>query len=455
VFDRQFGYWPVPACCTGTYAANMTFTDLTPERCSPDAFDSVSLPSTASDSQLPFEGVEKRLIVQFSTKTLSRSRLSSLQDIGDSVWQELLDYARCYIISKCSSHGVLAEKCSVCQKTKEPVGIERSVYRGDEGCTAYLLSESSLFVFKNRVIIKTCGTTTPLLVLDPLLQLVHSGGLSCVSDHLPVKQASLESALDLLVFTHIDYRFPERQKFPHRNFEEEVDYIRCRLPSAEDFQVRHSNQEGGFHLVIWGSEGIVDKGTIDLCIFEMMMIRIDEQSTERFAGEKPFQAKGLEEMTACSGTEDIDGTSPIDIMTNENSAVGVSGQSAAAVLKGLLPADGAQVDQFWFSPCGYSCNALVDTNFLSVHISPEPEASYASVESTIPFDQILEPFFCESVVEAFRPSELQMLQIAIQTKGESPLPSAVTCEQNTMVLQRVDEITGNFYRVLHGFYSLL
>jgi len=280
--------------------------------------------------------------------------------------------------------------------------------------------------------------------------------LSCVSDHVPVKPACLESALDLLVFTHIDYRFPERQKFPHRNFEEEVNYIRHRLPSAEDFQVRHSNQEGGFHLVIWGSEGLVEKGNIDLCIFEMMMIRIDEQSTERFAGEKPSHAlKSLDEMTGCSATEDIDGTSPIDIMSNENSAVGVSGNSAAAVLKRLLPVEGAQVDQFWFSPCGYSCNALVDNNFFSVHISPEPEASYASVESTIPFDQILEPFFCESVVDAFRPTELQMLQIAIQTEGATPLPSAVACDGNTMVLQRVDEITGNFYRVTHGFYSIL
>ena len=44
----------------------------------------------------------------------------------------------------------------------------------NEDATAYMLSESSLFVFQNHVIIKTCGTTKCLQSLELMQKLAKA-----------------------------------------------------------------------------------------------------------------------------------------------------------------------------------------------------------------------------------------------------------------------------------------
>ncbi|HCH64321.1 MAG TPA: hypothetical protein DFR83_16065, partial [Deltaproteobacteria bacterium] len=56
-------------------------------------------------------------------------------------------------------------------------------------------------------------------------------------------------------------------------------------------------------------------------------------------------------------------------------------------LESMMP--GAMVDDFVFEPFGYSLNALRDTDYLTIHITPERDGSYVSLETNLDLAAIL------------------------------------------------------------------
>ena len=79
-----------------------------------------------------FEGPEKTLEVVFRD---DRGSHNGLRSLSRSQLDDLCNKAKCTILSQLSNAHM----------------------------DAYVLSESSLFIFENRLIMKTCGTTTPLV----------------------------------------------------------------------------------------------------------------------------------------------------------------------------------------------------------------------------------------------------------------------------------------------------
>ncbi|RMX55394.1 hypothetical protein pdam_00010135, partial [Pocillopora damicornis] len=95
-------------------------------------------------------------------------------------WSELLSLVKCTILSE----------------------------KRNDDMIAFLLSESSLFVSKERVILKTCGQTTLLKCIKPLLELAKNEcGLTEVQDFF---------------YSRMNYQEPKLQPAPHQTFQQEV-----------------------------------------------------------------------------------------------------------------------------------------------------------------------------------------------------------------------------------------
>lgn len=66
-----------------------------------------------------------------------------------------------------------------------------------------------------------------------------------------------------------------------------------------------------------------------------------------------------------------------------------------------------QIDDFLFSPCGYSMNGFLRTgHYVTIHITPEVDFSYVSFETNAPFTSYME--LIGKVLRLFLPNKFMM-----------------------------------------------
>ncbi|MCJ1313193.1 spermidine resistance protein [Agyrium rufum] len=149
------------------------------------------------DSTNAFEGPEKLLEVWFSSSASTLPQCAApngLKAVAAETWKEMLDLVNCQVLSIVESDNV----------------------------DAYLLSESSMFVFPHKLILKTCGTTTLLCGLPRILEIA-----ACEAGfpHAAPGAASgiAKAATPYRVFySRKNFLFPDRQRGPHRSWRDEV-----------------------------------------------------------------------------------------------------------------------------------------------------------------------------------------------------------------------------------------
>lgn len=227
---------------------------------------------------------------------------------------------------------------------------------------AYVLSESSLFVWPYKMILKTCGTTTLLRCLPRLLEATQALGME----------------LEWVGYSRKNYFFPTDQYFPHSSFEQELSFLKSHSRLSAKL-----NGSGYVLGSITADHWFVY--VADQCsrpsyechdrVMNIMMFDMDRDAAEMFYKKDGITAR---EMTRKSGIAD------------------------------LVP--GAQIDDFSFEPCGYSMNAIAYGHYATIHVTPEPECSYASFETSTPlksYDSLV-----NNVLRVFKPKRFVLTMMA-------------------------------------------
>lgn len=303
-----------------------------------------------------FEGFEKRLELHFSgDDPLGLRRL-----LGFEALERVLSAVQCSIVSAV----------------------------GNRHLDAYVLSESSLFVYPNRIIIKTCGTT----------QLLRS--VPCLLDHV----GELGLRLQRCRYTRGSFIFPHAQPFPHSSFREEVLYLEENLPRSLCYRkarVLPSKTSHSWH-VYAASDRVDDDVALEesreedgepAFTVEVCMTQLDRALARRF-----FRRR-----TDGSGAGG-------DVAGKE--------MTASAGIGGINPR--ALVCDFAFDPCGYSMNGIDGDCYSTIHVTPEDECSYASFECVgAPAGGGCEGIgdVLRSVVHVFRPGTMSVSLFAAAAGG--------------------------------------
>ncbi|KAI9828386.1 MAG: spermidine resistance protein [Thelocarpon impressellum] len=170
------------------------------------------------DSNNVFEGPEKLLEVWFSASPdalPSSAGPSGLKAVSANEWKDMLDLVNCKVLSVVESDHV----------------------------DAYLLSESSMFVFPHKLILKTCGTTTLLCGLPRMLEIA---ALSAGFPHAvpnPSKGVLAAATPYRVFYSRKNFLFPDQQRGPHRSWRDEVRYLDKMFLGGSAYMVGKMNGE--------------------------------------------------------------------------------------------------------------------------------------------------------------------------------------------------------------------
>ncbi len=253
-----------------------------------------------------FEGSEKKLELVVS------SVVGDLRQRGDGFWDKIVRSVGARILSKLTR----AE------------------------CDAYLLSESSLFVWDNKFTMITCGRTTLTSALQEFL-----------------KEVSIDD-VDALVFERKNEYFPRLQR---TDFFSDLEILQTIAPGYA-YRFGHA---GEHHIHLYQLDRAFKPARNDVTT-ELLMYHIGGAASEVFG---------------CTNQD------PKTIR-------------AYLQLEALFP--GFAWDDHVFQPCGYSINGIKAKRYVTIHVTPQDGGSYVSFETNVDFGERLTENLSQ-VVNRFQP----------------------------------------------------
>ena len=240
-----------------------------------------------------FEGSEKKCEV------IMRDDTVDLRTLGDGFWSGLVRACSATILS---------------------------TIRNDF-CDAYLLSESSLFVWSDHFLLITCGQTK---LVESILYFLDR------VDNAQVAQ---------VLFHRKNELYSEMQ---HSNFADDVARLQEKVGGVQlEFGDKDSHYTELYHLERQYHPSSTDR------TYELLMYSIDTNSSQYF------------------------------------SQSGLSIDAIRKRLRLSEYLAGWQLDDFVFEPCGYSLNAIQGDRYCTIHLTPQHGYSYVSLETNVNLEDII------------------------------------------------------------------
>lgn len=273
-----------------------------------------------------FEGTEKKVEIIFSTKVNIREELKTL-------WEYTLSLADIKIISSLSNKVM----------------------------DAYVLSESSLFIWDHRVLIITCGQSKLINSIEYILKTIN------------------KKNIEFLIYERKNEYFPLEQ---HTSFKEDVKTLN-KYNAGQAFLLGELDEH---HMLMYHLQK-------DYVLPDTGQIAVDQTVQILMSG-----------------------------LSSEVSNFFSSGKTKKEIQTYLnLPSffNDYVIDDYIFPPAGYSLNAIKDNFYYTVHVTPQAEGSYMSFETndiSVDNHKLVKHF-----ISIFKPRGLDCILYLPQNKLESIL----------------------------------
>lgn len=284
-------------------------------------------------SAIGFEGFEKRLEIAFYEPSFFTDPSGKgFRSLSKAQLDEILNPAECTIVDSLSNDLV----------------------------DSYVLSESSLFVYPYKVIIKTCGTTKLLLSIPAILRLADT----------------LSLTVRAVRYSRGSFLGPAAQPFPHRSFCEEVTLLDSHFTElglkSVAYVMGSPDETQKWH--VYSASADTETHSSVVYTLEMCMTGLDMKCASVF---HKVNSSSAAVMTVNSG------------------------------IRKILPQ--SVICDFDFDPCGYSMNSVEGDAVSTIHVTPEDGFSYASFETVgYNFEVVDLTQLLERVLACFKPTEFSV-----------------------------------------------
>lgn len=304
-----------------------------------------------------FEGSEKRISIRFRAADGHAGAAATLRSIPRVDLDAMLAVAECEVVHQSSN----------------------------DFQDAYVLSESSLFVSDDRVVLKTCGRTKLLAAIPQLLELAEN---SC--SMVPTK----------VRYSRASFLFPEQQPEVYHRFENECGELKstfCSLSVRSAHVLGDSiNGDLQWHVFVAGESGAPSSNATDVSGAKCNTLEIAMTGLHPVAAAQFFKANSVSPQMTTRST-------------------GISS---------IVPRHA--IDDYVFEPCGYSMNGINSAEFSTIHVTPEDGFSYASFEvcgEHVSAGAVSD--YVAKTLRTFRPENISVA-FSVESQG-SQGPSGIAC----------------------------